>query len=81
MRRIIRGYRRRDKLKHQLMAECAYAAIFATRDSHGKTVKDLFPMLFEDDDEEKHEPISQEEIDELQAEMAAMNAENKEVNP
>ena len=78
MRRIIRGYRRRDKLKHQLMAECAYAAIFATRDSHGKTVKDLFPMLFEDDDKEEHEPISQEEIDELQAEMAAMNNKNPE---
>ena len=78
MRRIIRGYRRRDKLKHQLRAECAYAAIIATRDSHGKTVKDLFPMLFEDDDEEEHEPISQEEIDELQAEMAAMNNKNPE---
>ena len=60
------------------MAECAYAAIFATRDSHGKTVKDLFPMLFEDDDEEEHEPISQEDIDELQAEMAAMNNKNPE---
>lgn len=57
------------------MAECAYAAIFATRDSHGKTVKDLFPMLFEDDDEDYGEPADPETVAMLQAEMAAMNAE------
>ena len=50
VRRIVRGYRRRDRLKHQLMAECAYAAIFAMRDPKGKTARDLFPALFEDDD-------------------------------
>jgi hypothetical protein len=79
VRRIVRGYRRRDRLKHQLMAECAYAAIFAMRDPKGKTARDLFPALFEDDDDEK-EPVmlSDDEIAELQADMAAWN---ERVNP
>lgn len=71
---ILRGYRRRDRLKHQLMAECAYAAIFAMRDPKGKTARDLFPQIFKEDDDEK-EPVmlSDDEIAELQADMAAWN--------
>jgi hypothetical protein len=75
VRRIIRGYRRRDRLKHQLMAECAYAAIYAMRDPKGKTASDLFPSLF-DDDEDQEPPITDEEMKMLQAEMAAMNRQN-----
>ena len=68
--RIIRGYRRRDTLKHQLMAECAYAAMFSMRDPKGKTVVDMFPFLFEDEDEDDDTPIlSDEEIDDLRALM------------
>ena len=70
---ILRGYRRRDRLKHQLMAECAYAAIFAMRDPKGKTARDLFPALFEDDDEKEPVMLSDDEIAELQADMAAWN--------
>lgn len=78
-RRIIRGYRKRDRLKHQLIAECAFAAIHATRDTKGKTVADMFPMLFKDDEEYDDEPkITEEEVADLQAEMAAMNAELRE---
>ena len=77
VRRIIRGYRQRDRLKHQLIAECAYAAMYAMRDPQGKTVADMFPMLFDDDDDEP--PISQEDIDELQEEIESINAE--QVNP
>ena len=79
--RIIRGYRQRDRLKHQLIAECTYAAMFAMRDPKGKTVEDMFPMLFEDDDDD--EPaISQADIDELQAEMDAINSQQqKTVTP
>ena len=71
---ILRGYRRRDRLKHQLMAECAYAAIFAMRDPKGKTARDLFPAIFEDDDN-NDEPVmlSDDDIAELQADMAAWN--------
>jgi hypothetical protein len=76
VRRIIRGYRRRDTLKHQLLAECAYAAIYAMRDPKGKTVADMFPMLFEDDDDDDEPPISDEDQQELFDLMASINAEN-----
>jgi hypothetical protein len=83
VRRIIRGYRRRDTLKHQLIAECAYAAMFAMRDPKGKTVADMFPMLFEDDDDDYDEPpISEEEVADMQAFMDAFNSQQQEqVNP
>jgi hypothetical protein len=56
------------------MAECVYAATFAMRDPKDKTVADMFPMLFEDDGDEEP-PISAEDIDELQAEMDAINSQ------
>ena len=62
--RIIRGYRRRGRLRDQLIAEAVFAAMHTMRDSKGKTVKDFFPMLFEDpddDDREPAEPLSEEE--------------------
>ena len=67
MLRIIRGYRRRDRLKHQLLAECAYATIYAMRDPKGKTVADMFPDIFNDEEEEDDEPpMSEEEMESLQ---------------
>ena len=75
VRRIIRGYRRRDWLKHQLMAECVYAATFATRNPEGKTVADMFPMLFENDDDDDEPPITEEDVADLQQLMANINAE------
>ena len=76
-RRIIRGYRKRDRLKHQLIAECVFASIYAMRDPKGKTVADMFPQIFEDDDEYEDEPpITDDEIAELQALMADINAQN-----
>ena len=75
VRRIIRGYRRRDRLKLQLLAECVYASIHAMRDPKGKTVEDLFPALFEDDEQMPSGPaLTQDEVSELQAMMASMNA-------
>ena len=73
VRRIIRGYRRRDKLKNQLIAECVYAAMYAMRDPKGKTVTDMFPMLFTDDSEEENEGLTKEEADSLQADIDAFN--------
>jgi hypothetical protein len=78
VRRIVRGYRRRDRLKHQLIAECAYAAIFAMRDPKGKTARDLFPAIFEDDDNDEPVMLSDDDIAELQADMVAWN---ERVNP
>ena len=75
VRRIIRGYRRRDTLKHQLLAECAYAAIYAKRDPQGKTVADMFPMLFDDEEEDDEPPITEEDVADLQQLMASINAE------
>ena len=73
---IIRGYRRRDRLKHQLMAECAYAAMFAMRDPKGKTVRDIFPSIFQDDDPDDPDTptISSSEVEHLRALMREENA-------
>ena len=73
-RRIIRGYRKRNRLLHQLIAENVYASTFAFRGSEGKTVKDMFPAIFDDDDYDMEPAITQEEQDELQALMDAENS-------
>ena len=65
VRRIVRGYRNRDRLKHQLMAECAFAAMFSNRDPKGKTVRDIFPSLFQDDNDHSDD-LTEEERKELQ---------------
>ncbi len=59
------------------MAECAYAAMFAMRDPKGKTVADIFPMLFENDDEEMEPTLTDEECAGLQADMDAWNAQHQ----
>ena len=78
VRRIIRGYRRRDLLKHQLMAECVYAAIHVMRDPQGKTVADMFPMLFDYDDDDDEPPLTKEDVDDLLADINAYNSKTDE---
>ena len=75
VRRIVRGYRNRDRLKHQLMAECAYAAMFAMRDPKGKTPRDIFPSLFQDDEEDATDaaPIDDKEVARLRQMMPEEN--------
>lgn len=76
VRRIVRGYRNRDRLKHQLMAECAYAAMFAMRDPKGKTPRDIFPSLFQgddDDDATDSAPIDDKEVARLRQMMREEN--------
>lgn len=70
VRRIIRGYRKRNRLTQQLLAQCAHASIFSMRDPQGKTAADLFPGLFEDDEP----PITEEEADDLVRMMNDLNA-------
>lgn len=77
VRRIIRGYRQRDRLKHQLLAEVVYSTLYIMRDPNGKTAADIFPNLFEDDDNEAPPEISDEEYNELQELMANINAQNR----
>ena len=78
VRRIVRGYRRRDLLKHQLMAECVYAATYAMRDPQGKTVADMFPMLFDYDDDDDEPPLTKEDVDDLLADINAYNSKTEE---
>lgn len=66
VRRIIKGYRRRHLLTHQLLAEVAYATTFSMKDPKGKTIKDMYPALFEDEDDDMAPPLTDEERDELQ---------------
>ena len=72
-RRIIRGYNKRNRLTNQLLAESVYSTIHVMRDAKGKTVADMFPSLFEDDDEDYEPPITDDEAAEMQANMRAMN--------
>ena len=72
-RRILRGYRKRGKIFMQLLAENVYASTFAFRGSEGKTVKDMFPSLFEED-RDMEPGITEEEKNELLELMAAENA-------
>lgn len=72
-RRIIRGYRKRGKIFMQLLAENVYASTFAFRGSEGRTVKDMFPSIFDDDDD-MAPPLSDEDRQELEALIAAENA-------
>jgi hypothetical protein len=60
------------------MAECTYAATYAMRDPKGKTVADMFPQIFEDDDDYDDEPpITEDEAADLQALMERMNAQSE----
>ena len=43
------------------------------RDPNGKTVADMFPQIFEDDDMPDEPPITDDEAADLQALMASMN--------
>ena len=83
VRRIKRGYRLRDRLKHQLLAECVYAATFSMRDPKGKTVEDMFPDIFrfkeEDYTEEENveTDLTDEEILEMQGLMDYINTKKE----
>ena len=65
--RIISGYRKRGWITNQLIAEAVYAATYSMRDPKGKTVKQMFPPLFEDDDDLPDGPqMTEEETKEVQ---------------
>ena len=48
------------------------------RDPKGKTVADIFPQIFEDDDIPDETPITEDEASELQALIDHMNAQQGE---
>jgi hypothetical protein len=78
VRRIIRGYRKRDTLKHQLLAEVVYSTIHVMRDPQGKTVADMFPQLFKNDDDYENSPLTDEDALNFQKELDAINAQHRE---
>lgn len=52
------------------------------RDPKGKTVTDMFPQIFEDDDDcDDEPPITEDEAAELQALMDSINAQNIAASP
>ena len=61
--RVARGYRKKDRLTHQLLAECVYAITYSMRNPEGKTVKDMFPSLFSDDSDSP--PVTKDDINEM----------------
>ena len=69
---IIRGYRKRNRLTNQLLAESVYATIHIMREPK-KTLADMFPQVFGDNDEDYEPPITDDEAAEMQANMRAMN--------
>ena len=56
--------------------------MYAMRDSQGKTVVDMFPMLFDNDDDDDYDepPISEEDVADMQAMMDAFNNNLNEPN-
>jgi hypothetical protein len=72
---IIRGYRRRNRLMHQLLAEIVYTTTYSMRDPNGKTVEGMFPMLFDDDDDSDESIMTKEDSDELQQLMEDLNSQ------
>ena len=73
---IIKGYRRRNRLTHQLLAEIVYSTIYSMRDPKGKTLEGMFPMLFEEEEDDNDDPImTKEDSDELQQLMVDLNSQ------
>lgn len=73
---IIKGYRRRNRLTHQLLAEIVYSTTYSMRDPKGKTLEGMFPMLFEEEEDDSDEPImTKEDSDELQQLMEDLNSQ------
>ena len=71
--RIVRGYRKRDRLTHQLLAEIVYTTTYTMRDPKGKTPADMFPGIFVNESEDSNGEISEEDQHEL---LELIDAEN-----
>ena len=71
---IIRGYRRRNVLQYQLQRMQVFASTFCMGgNNEGKEPQQLWPLYFDKYIDHSQPPISEEEIEDLQAEMEALN--------
>ena len=73
---IIQGYRRRNVLQYQLQRIQAWASAFCMGNKDGKRPQDLVDLYIDHYIDETEEQLSQQEVDDLQAEMAAINKAN-----
>lgn len=73
-RRIVRGYRKRNILQYQLQRIQAWAAMFCMGNPHHTQPDDILHLYFDDEDQKSAPQISQEEVEELQKEIAAINS-------
>jgi hypothetical protein len=48
------------------------------RDPQGKTVADMFPQLFKNDDDYENSPLTDEDALNFQKELDAINAQHRE---
>ena len=74
---IIRGYRHRNILQYQLQRMQVWASMFCMGNPKRKDPTDVVKLYFDDYRGQDAPPVSQQEIDELQAEMAAINRKMK----
>lgn len=78
---IERGYYRRNVLLYQLLRENIFASAFCMGgNKSGKTSSDLLPLYLDRYKTGDDTVMTDEERDELQAEMDAMNAAIAETN-
>ena len=73
---IIQGYRRRNVLQYQLQRIQAWASAFCMGNKEGKRPQDLVDLYIDHYIDETEEQLTQQEVDDLQAEMAAINKSN-----
>ena len=73
---IIQGYRRRNVLQYQLQRIQAWASAFCMGNKDGKRPQDLVDLYIDHYIDEDEDQLSQQEVDDLQAEMAAINKSN-----
>ena len=73
---IIQGYRRRNVLQYQLQRIQAWASAFCMGNKEGKQPQDLVDLYIDHYIEESEAQLTQQDIDEMQAEIDAENARN-----
>lgn len=74
MQRIVKGYRRRGILAHQLLRLCAYTSHYSMRDNKERiTPAQWLPLDFDNDDAEEQATMDEEETNEMLALIAAVN--------
>lgn len=76
VRRIVRGYRRRNILSYQLQRLTAYSAFFSMRDNKSRIrPQEWLPLYFDHINEMSDPTLTDEEIEEMQRDMEAYNLE------